>query len=135
MKRTLIPNYCHPSGKKTAAMEPSESSVRYGAVHPSIVGRQLSAWFLNKSRTERWVAKSSRQLHLLYLISLKSPNKSSRRRWIISREMSICFRIRIPNELTITANSKPVHTQTHTLNPWLIHFKHPGEFEAGKKDS
>lgn len=102
--------------KKTTAVKPSDSSVRCRALHPSIVGSQLSAWFLNKSKTERWAAKSSRQLCLLCLISLKSPNKTSRRcrpRWIISREMSIRFKIRILNELTITANLKVcAHTNT-----------------------
>lgn len=124
-----------PSFRKNTSHE-ADSSVRCRALHPSIEGRQLSAWFLNKSKTELWAAKSSRQLRWLCLISLKSPNKTSRHcrpRWIISREMSICFRIRILNELTITAKVKPVHTQIHRLNTWLLHLKYPRDYEAGKK--
>lgn len=46
--------------------------------------------------------------------------------------MSICFKIRSLNELTITANLKSAHTQIRALNVWLLHFKQPGDFEAGK---
>lgn len=132
---TLIPNYCHPPEKKWQPW--SHLTVWKGIghfTHQSWAGNCLRGSLI-RAKQERWAAESSHQLYLLRLISLKSPNKTPRHcrpRWIISREMSICFKIRSLNELTITANLKSAHTQIRALNVWLLHFKQPGDFEAGK---